>query len=390
MTEDGRIKLGDFGLARVLQSESEFARSHVGTPYYMSPEQMFHARYNEQSDIWSLGCVIYELAALRPPFIGPSHALLMKQIREGVLAPLPSCYSDSLFTAICSMLHRATDRRLTVEKVLQLDRVKLAGAELVLDEREKELNRLQQDLKRWETELAEREQAVKLQAAEAAARARGDSMNDSDIMQLGRLPRFDLHGLEMLSPTSDTSSTTSHSRASLGGGSSALFRGITRSSSGDGTRASLIYATGTPVPDRIGSAAARKSRLGLLAAPSAAPASRQEEEGSDVITVRAAGDKPKTPAPRTRSLSVQEHVSRGLMQGFLGKASPSENTPISAMAQPWPVLKPRRTVSQLQLPTTGTVPALAPGPTLHPLHQRDANTLAVGSNEPGYLISQTN
>lgn len=62
------VKLGDFGLARVLNNESQFAFTHVGTPYYMSPEQIHDQKYNEKSDIWSLGCIIYELCALHPPF----------------------------------------------------------------------------------------------------------------------------------------------------------------------------------------------------------------------------------------------------------------------------------------------------------------------------------
>ena len=62
------VKLGDFGLARVMNQESQFAFTHVGTPYYMSPEQIHDQKYNEKSDIWSLGCIIYELCALHPPF----------------------------------------------------------------------------------------------------------------------------------------------------------------------------------------------------------------------------------------------------------------------------------------------------------------------------------
>lgn len=62
------VKLGDFGLSKIMGQESVFAKTHVGTPYYMSPELIEGAPYNEKSDIWSAGCVIYELAALRAPF----------------------------------------------------------------------------------------------------------------------------------------------------------------------------------------------------------------------------------------------------------------------------------------------------------------------------------
>lgn len=62
------VKLGDFGLSRLLSQESQYALTNVGTPYYMSPEQINETNYNEKTDIWSAGCVLYEMVALRPPF----------------------------------------------------------------------------------------------------------------------------------------------------------------------------------------------------------------------------------------------------------------------------------------------------------------------------------
>ena len=77
------MKLGDFGLARVLNNESQFAFTHVGTPYYMSPEQIHDQKYNEKSDIWSLGYIIYELCALHPPFQALNPMALAMKIKEG-------------------------------------------------------------------------------------------------------------------------------------------------------------------------------------------------------------------------------------------------------------------------------------------------------------------
>lgn len=65
---EGNVKLGDFGLSRVLGENSIFAMTNVGTPYYMSPEQISEVKYNEKCDIWSAGCMLYEMAALKPPF----------------------------------------------------------------------------------------------------------------------------------------------------------------------------------------------------------------------------------------------------------------------------------------------------------------------------------
>jgi NIMA (never in mitosis gene a)-related kinase len=60
----------------------------------MSPEQVKESRYNRQSDIWSLGCLIYELAALQPPFRASNHLALAKKIEEGTFAPLPAHYTQ--------------------------------------------------------------------------------------------------------------------------------------------------------------------------------------------------------------------------------------------------------------------------------------------------------
>jgi NIMA (never in mitosis gene a)-related kinase 1/4/5 len=68
--KNGLLKLGDFGIARVLNKTSDMASTVVGTPYYLSPEIVQSNKYGFATDIWSLGVVLYELCALRPPFNG--------------------------------------------------------------------------------------------------------------------------------------------------------------------------------------------------------------------------------------------------------------------------------------------------------------------------------
>ncbi|XP_050702362.1 uncharacterized protein LOC126988346 [Eriocheir sinensis] len=100
----GEVKLGDFGLARTLGSETSFAKSVVGTPFYMSPEVMAGLEYNERSDMWSLGCLVYELCALKPPFHAHTHAHLAVKIRAARYPPIPAQYSDDLRDLIADLL----------------------------------------------------------------------------------------------------------------------------------------------------------------------------------------------------------------------------------------------------------------------------------------------
>ena len=62
------MKLGDFGIARALDSTTDMARTLIGTPFYISPEICEGKPYNSRSDVWSLGCVLYEMCTLRHPF----------------------------------------------------------------------------------------------------------------------------------------------------------------------------------------------------------------------------------------------------------------------------------------------------------------------------------
>ncbi len=98
------VKIGDFGLAKELASESKFAYTNVGTPFYMSPEMINEMRYNEKSDIWALGCLVFELCALVPPFEAQNQLALAVKINAGKFNRIPARYSEDLYRAIRWML----------------------------------------------------------------------------------------------------------------------------------------------------------------------------------------------------------------------------------------------------------------------------------------------
>ncbi|TKS75455.1 Serine/threonine-protein kinase [Collichthys lucidus] len=123
------VKLGDFGLARILNHDTSFAKTFVGTPYYMSPEQINRMSYNEKSDIWSLGCLLYELCSLSPPFTAYNQKALAEKIREGRYRRIPYRYSDELNTLLSKMLNVKDYLRPSVEAIIQSSLLAAAVAE---------------------------------------------------------------------------------------------------------------------------------------------------------------------------------------------------------------------------------------------------------------------
>eukprot|EP00033_Pygsuia_biforma_P003658 GCRY01004006.1.p1 GENE.GCRY01004006.1~~GCRY01004006.1.p1 ORF type:complete len:278 (+),score=19.34 GCRY01004006.1:154-987(+) len=121
LVSDGSVKLGDLGLGRYFSSKTYKAQSLVGTPYYLSPERMHEAGYDFKSDIWSLGCILYELAVLRSPFYEKGLNLygLCKKIDNIQYPALPSCYSVEMRDLISSMLVKDPKARPTTREVFE-------------------------------------------------------------------------------------------------------------------------------------------------------------------------------------------------------------------------------------------------------------------------------
>ncbi|XP_043369299.1 serine/threonine-protein kinase Nek1 isoform X14 [Dermochelys coriacea] len=119
LTKDGTIQLGDFGIARVLNSTVELARTCIGTPYYLSPEICQNKPYNNKSDIWALGCVLYEMCTLKHAFEAGNMKNLVLKIISGSFPPVSLHYSYDLRNLLSQLFKRNPRDRPSVSSILE-------------------------------------------------------------------------------------------------------------------------------------------------------------------------------------------------------------------------------------------------------------------------------
>mmetsp|Transcript_54496 Transcript_54496/g.127311 ORF Transcript_54496/g.127311 Transcript_54496/m.127311 type:complete len:647 (-) Transcript_54496:97-2037(-) len=117
MTKRSVVKLGDFGISRVLEGSIEAAITVVGTPYYMSPEVCENKPYTFKSDVWSLGCVLYELCMLKHAFSADNLLGLVYKIVSDKYEPIPKRYPVELNNLIKTMLEKNADKRPSVKEL---------------------------------------------------------------------------------------------------------------------------------------------------------------------------------------------------------------------------------------------------------------------------------
>ena len=118
MTEDGVLKLGDMNVSKI--AVQGLMKTQTGTPYYCSPEIWKGQTYDYRSDIWSLGCVTYELSMLKPPFTALSMQQLSAKACKGIYPAVVGTYSKSLSNIIKTMLQVLPSQRPTSSELLEM------------------------------------------------------------------------------------------------------------------------------------------------------------------------------------------------------------------------------------------------------------------------------
>ena len=122
LNKDGTVKLGDMNVSKV--SKDGFLKTQTGTPYYASPEVWKESKYTNKSDIWSLGCLIYEAITLKTPFVASDMLGLYEKVMDGKYQPIPKTYSKELSDLVELMLSDDPESRPSCDEILEFEFVK--------------------------------------------------------------------------------------------------------------------------------------------------------------------------------------------------------------------------------------------------------------------------
>lgn len=132
LTRLGMVKLGDFGIAKVLEAADSMAETRIGTPYYLPPEMCTNQPYQFRADVWGLGVVLYEVLALEVPFNAPSVAALAMKICNTEPRPVPQVYSSDLRTLLARMMSKRPEDRPSSADIVALPHVRRGIAMLLM------------------------------------------------------------------------------------------------------------------------------------------------------------------------------------------------------------------------------------------------------------------
>ena len=122
LMKNGICKLGDLNVAKVV--ENGLLRTQTGTPYFASPEIWEDKPYNFKSDIWSIGCILYQMAGLKMPFQGKNIKEVYHNLKSINIPPLPDIYSPDLMYMVKKLLKLNPDQRPSTQEILDDEIIK--------------------------------------------------------------------------------------------------------------------------------------------------------------------------------------------------------------------------------------------------------------------------
>ena len=119
LTNNYNIKIGDLGVAKKLSNNNDFTKTLIGTPFYLSPEICKEKPYNEKSDIWALGCILYELCTFKHPFETTNQAALVNKILKENPKPIPYTFDFYFNEIIKKLLQKNMNKRPSCKLILK-------------------------------------------------------------------------------------------------------------------------------------------------------------------------------------------------------------------------------------------------------------------------------
>ena len=123
LTKNLDVKIGDLGVAKILSHSGCFAKTLIGTPYYLSPELCEEKPYNDKSDIWALGCILYELCTYKHPFNAKSQSGLILKILGSEPEPIGNNYSNDLQKILNNIFEKKMEKRPSCQDILKNSRI---------------------------------------------------------------------------------------------------------------------------------------------------------------------------------------------------------------------------------------------------------------------------
>ncbi len=140
--ENNTLKLGDFGHAKILGNENSFVMTTMKASKYLSPEQVMQAKSSLKSDIWALGCLLYEMACLEPPFVAQNHLSLAMKIKNAKIPKITGHkYSSELTRVVNYTLQKNPKDRPSVEELLNIPQISIRLRQKRLQDNQAILNK---------------------------------------------------------------------------------------------------------------------------------------------------------------------------------------------------------------------------------------------------------